>query len=172
MIATPRVVGPHKLPVRQGSPEARFWTKVAQTDTDCWEWTGHREANGYGRFYLNGRMRWAHRAIWELTVGPIPAGLDVCHSCDNRACVLPMHLFLGTRAENVHDCIAKRRHNFGERSGTAKLTDAKVRDIRARYAAGGIYIREIASAYGVSETAIKLAIRRKRWAHVDAGGAA
>ena len=166
MIAGPRMVGPRKLHVLQGSPEDRFWAKVKQTSTDCWEWTGHRERNGYGRFYLGGRMRWAHRAIWEMTVGPIPPGLDVCHSCDNRACVLPMHLFLGTRAENVRDCVAKRRHNFGERSGTAKLSAFDATEIRRRYAKGGVLIRELAAEYGMSETAIKFVIRRVTWGHV------
>jgi hypothetical protein len=68
---------------------------------------------------------------------PIPAGLDVLHHCDKPACVNPIHLFLGTQADNNRDCVAKGRHNRGERQWLAKLTDAAVRYARRRYREGG-----------------------------------
>jgi hypothetical protein len=151
--------------IRQGTDE-RFAAKVDKSG-DCWEWTGHREPNGYGRFYYNGRMTWAHRVSWQLFRGPIPTGLDVCHHCDNRGCVRPSHLFVGTRADNMADANRKGRIPRGEDASAAKLTAAQVRAIRAEYAAGGVLMREIAARLGVSDTTIKFVVNRKRWSHVD-----
>jgi hypothetical protein len=148
--------------------QVRFWEKVDMPGgpDDCWPWLAHLEANGYGRFGMAGQMRWAHRASWVLAYGPIPAGLFVCHHCDNRRCVRPSHLFLGTQADNMRDAAAKGRTTRGERDGTAKLTEQYVRSIRARYAAGGVLMRELAQEHGVSITTIRFVIRGMRWAHV------
>lgn len=96
---------------RAHSPEAvrRFWAKVHKSD-GCWEWTGKR-ASGYGRFVTPpGRRMWsAHRYSWTLANGPIPDGLFVLHHCDNKPCVRPEHLFLGTNADNMRDAWRKGR---------------------------------------------------------------
>lgn len=159
---------------RQRSPEEehRVDRFTRQWEPDhfgrCWEWRGHIEANGYGKFYWS-RARgvlWAHRASWELLFGPIPNGMDVCHTCDNRRCIRPGHLFIGTRADNMADAAAKGRTTIGERNPSAKLTSADVLAIRAEYEAGDVFMREIAARYGVSSSAVRGIIHRRRWAHV------
>src|SRR5271165_4726377 len=88
----------------------RFWDKVEKTD-GCWNWKAYIGPDGYGRFGFRGKIPGPHRVSWELSFGPIPDGLNVCHKCDNRRCVRPDHLFLGTDRDNILDCIRKGRRN-------------------------------------------------------------
>jgi hypothetical protein len=119
----------------------RFWKRVNKTDT-CWLWTGPR-LGGYGRF-PGGIL--AHRVAWQLTNGPVPDGLKVCHRCDVMLCVNPNHLFLATQYENIQDMVRKDRH------AKHKLTQEKADEIRRLYATGRYYQREIGAMYGVSQT--------------------
>jgi hypothetical protein len=100
-----------RSPLLSKSPrELRFWAYVNKTDT-CWLWAGPTfRSSGYGRFNINREHLAAHRVAWELTNGPIPAGLFACHHCDVRQCVRPDHLFLGTQADNVRDMFVKGRN--------------------------------------------------------------
>lgn len=78
-------------------------------DTPCWEWIGNKSQNGYGQFSSRYFSTLAHRASWEIFVGPIPDGLYICHRCDNKSCVNPEHLFLGTQHDNMLDMVQKGR---------------------------------------------------------------
>jgi hypothetical protein len=85
----------------------RFWSKVAKSE-GCWEWIGSRSTSGYGQFYLRGRLVQAHRAAWEIVNDrPFPDGMLACHHCDNKICVRPDHLFVGTLSMNALDAEAK-----------------------------------------------------------------
>lgn len=132
----------------------------------CWLWSGRRTgSNGYGGVNVDGKPKRVHRLVWEAVNGTIPDGLCVLHKCDVPPCCNPAHLFLGTHQENMADRDAKGRHAHGERSGAAKLTEGKIREIRA-LAAGGRSGRSIAREFGVDHRVIGRVIRREAWRHV------
>lgn len=135
----------------------RFLEKVPLSPNDgCWEWAGMRHKSGYGWIRRNGTSMKASRAAWELLVGPIPEGLEVCHHCDNPPCVNPAHLFLGTHLENMRDLRSKRAWP------TARLNWYKVRSIRLLYKSGARQ-RDLGSAFGVSQMNIWRIVHKKTW---------
>lgn len=131
----------------------RLWARVTKQPSGCWEWQGHRRTDGYGQLGRGGRdegLIEAHRASWELTHGPIPEGLSVCHRCDNPPCCNPDHLFLGSPADNVADAVAKGRVARGERLPQTKLSDDDVFRVRL-LGRQGVRQAEIARRFGVSQ---------------------
>jgi hypothetical protein len=149
----------------------RFWNKVDKTG-ECWEWTGTKNKDGYGMIKLHTKkMVSAHRLSYVLHH---PLNVDiweyreicVCHKCDNPKCVNPSHLFLGSRTDNMTDMFNKGRCILGEKKHNSKLTDTQVREIRTRYADGGITHRGLAKEYGTSSPNITAILNRKLWKHI------
>lgn len=137
---------------------AAFWAKVdIRGPDDCWLWNGPRTAKGYGQFPAEGRRFIATRVAWMLANPGKPTKEMCCHRCDNPPCVNPRHLFMGTQLENMADCVAKGRiyrggAHRGEKSPQAKLTEAKVREIRALK---GIETQKsLAARFGVTRSSI------------------
>jgi hypothetical protein len=139
--------------------EERFWRKVNVRGPDeCWEWTGERTKGGYGSFKMDGKRYGAHRLSYELHNGVHPGSLFVCHKCDNRACVNPAHLFLGTTADNMLDMVRKGRQD-------KKLTDEQVIQIRLLRKAGAS-LKAIAAKFGVTPMLISYIHRGLSRKHV------
>ena len=92
--------------------EVRLWAgvEIGFDREGCWEWQKSKTVDGYGTIGFGGKTVRAHRLVWELTVGPIPVGLQVLHSCDNPSCCRPTHLFLGTQVDNIKDMCRKGRN--------------------------------------------------------------
>lgn len=147
----------------------RFWLKVDQRGGPgaCHPWTAARD-RGYGKFTIRGKGQFrAHRLAYELTIGPIPEGLNVLHHCDNPPCCNPAHLFLGTQQDNVNDMYAKGRGNCstGERSWRAKLTANDVREIRRRFKLRDPKngLKPLAREFHVDHTTIRAIVKRRSW---------
>lgn len=148
----------------------RFWSKVRKGE-GCWEFvgksgkrTGGRGGN-YASFGYGGKIVDAHRVSWMLERGEIPAGMCVCHHCDNRRCVRPDHLFLGTYADNMRDMVEKKRATKATRgsgNGMAKLDVEQVYALRAASKHGDC--ARLARKFGVSTSTACEIRARKRWA--------
>lgn len=151
------------------NPAARFFEKVRiPADPDaCHIWIGAIDPkSGYGAFGVSdGHTVAAHRWAYEQAYGPILDGLWVLHSCDNRPCVNPRHLFPGNHATNMDDMVMKGRNVRGARSHLAKLTDAAVLDIRRR-ASLGVSRVQLGQEYAVSPRTIGVVVRRESWRHL------
>ncbi len=144
--------------------ERLFWNRVTIPPEGCWEWVGNRMSNGYGRLYWAGVSYHVHRLSWVLHRGLIPRGMYVCHHCDNKTCVRPDHLFLGTPADNMRDKAAKKRSLYGEKNPHAKLTESEVSEIRAKRGSGTC--QQLATEYGVGVAAISKIQLRQLWKHI------
>lgn len=133
------------------TPE-RFWASLDRSG-ECWLWTGKAHLRfGYGVLTYQKRHIPAHRFAWELTHGPIPAGMKVMHTvCDNPPCCRPGHLKLGTNRDNLKEMWQKGR---GVLAKYRKLSDAEVRDIRALYAVGNTTMQRLAERFDVSDSQI------------------
>lgn len=144
----------------------RFWYKVACAGEDeCWTWHGALSPGGYGRFCYHNGLYQAHRVSWEIANGTIPDRLYVLHTCDNRACVNPKHLFLGSHTDNMRDMDAKGRRvsHYGEDHVSHKLTYQQVEAIRELYAQGNVTKKTLGQQFGVCDTQIGHIVRGNAW---------
>ena len=135
---------------------------------DCIEWQGYKSRQGYGRTTHNGESWRIHRLVWTKAYGEIPAGMSICHSCDNPACVNIQHLWLGSDADNVHDRDRKGRQYTprGSSNGSSVLNETKVLEIRRMRTETALSCPKLAQVFGVNKTTIQRIINRKRWQHI------
>jgi hypothetical protein len=143
----------------------RFCSKVDFSGDGCWPWLGGHDHYGYGKFRINEKVSLrASRIAVQLSRGPIPNGMHVLHTCDNRCCVNPSHLFLGTNRDNVRDRVAKRRNgdHKGVKNGRSKLTAEQVDSIRTEYRPRASYVK-FARRYGVSASTIRNIVKGRNW---------
>lgn len=149
-------------------PIKRFYQFCEKNpNNDCIEWNGEIIHNGYGRFSVNYKKTLAHRFSYELHKEKIPYGMMVCHKCDNRKCVNPLHLFLGTNEKNMKDMVLKKRQSYGERQRCAKLKINDVIEIKKMIIAGlsDKYIHEKFTF--ISRSTINSIKHNRYWKHVE-----
>lgn len=151
----------------------------SRDDGDCRVWTGGRERNGYGVTGggLTGRScrLYVHRVAWALANGALPNGVVVRHACDNRPCIRPEHLLIGSTSDNNADTLERFEGPWrfgawvtqrGTSHRSAKLNPDKVREIRRRWANGEAK-RALGREFGVSMQSITLVVERGSWKHVE-----
>lgn len=143
----------------------RFYESGKRTPSGCLEWQ-LSTLNGYGQLWTkDDRHVAAHRWSWELSNGPIPDGLCVCHKCDNRLCYEPSHLFLGTYADNIHDMVAKGRNQRGETHSKATLSNEHVLYILQLYRSG-VSQKRISQFFNTRPMNVSRIVRGERWKHL------
>lgn len=163
-------------------PAIRMERRTEKMPNGCWEYRGYILRGGYPSFNIDGKTRNAHHAAWIIVNGPIPSpDLVVCHKCDNKLCVNPDHLFLGTQLQNIADKMVKGRQAKGDRiwtrshpelikrgeaSPNSKLTEDDVRAIRTSYNLKEANQYELAARYGVSQRLVFNVIHRRTWKHI------
>lgn len=130
----------------------------------CWNWTAHKNEDGYGTGSVNGKLCGAHRMAYEAFVCQVPPGMMVLHRCDNRRCINPLHLFLGTNQDNMDDMVRKGRaaKAAGELNSNARLKTSDVLMIRSSPASAAV----LSDKFGICRNLVYQIRARKAWRHL------
>lgn len=135
----------------------RFWSKVNKNAKNgCWEWTASL-TNTYGAFMTKRKLYRANRYSYELHFGKIPLKMLVCHKCDNRLCVNPEHLFLGTYKQNTHDMVKKQRNH------KPKLTNIQVNELKFIAKTTKLTQKQLGKLYNISQGMVHFILSGKQW---------
>lgn len=153
----------------------RFWNKVDKRDKNkCWNWIGAKTSNGYGHMKINGKTIRSNRISFIIHNGYIDDNKYICHKCDNRACVNPDHLFIGTACDNIRDMWNKSRNpknviynpQSGEKHYNSKLTELDIYRIRLFYKFG-INQHKLAKIFNTDQPNISCIVLYKTWKNID-----
>lgn len=146
------------------SPDYFLNQSIPEPNSGCWLWAGAIAATGYGVVAVNGKNKRAHRLSYEAANNALlPSTVVVCHRCDTPSCVNPEHLFAGSQADNVRDCLLKdRRRGAPPRDGFSRITPEAVIAIRA----SSLTKDELAAMYGINRRNIQKIRNRKSWSHI------
>jgi len=153
------------MPKGVKQPARERFEMLVNRGGECHEWKGGKHVFGYGQFHYEGRMIGAHRMAWYLAYGKWPDN-QINHICCNPACVRVDHLEDVTRQEDIDYKVKLGRQTKGSQHGTSKLTEVQIESIRIEYAAGGVFLWQLAEKYGVSREQIGRIVNKKQWRHV------
>ena len=144
----------------------RFWSYVEiGAPEECWKWNGGHIPSGYGSFSVKNIQRGAHRVMYLVANGELPPGLVVRHACNNKGCVNPSHLSVGTQLDNMHDRLRSGNYERGEGHYLARLDADKVYAARVARLNGDSY-GALAKRYNVNSGTIYDAVNGNTWRHV------
>lgn len=139
------------------------------TNTGCWQVVSHKpNGSGYPCMSFKGKVNSCHRIVYTNLIlkSELPTEIDVCHTCDNRKCVNPEHLFHADAQTNLDDMVNKGRSNRGELRAMAKLTEEDVVYIRQAFSCGYKNQRQLAEMFDISFQTISKVINNQIWKHI------
>lgn len=144
--------------------QAKFWKQVTSKGL-CWVWRGTKSSRGYGLVSVRGELMRAHRVSYVMAYGSISVDKLACHTCDNPACVNPLHIYEGTDKDNVADCIARGRRSGHHHGNGKKLSALQVETARRRYADRSANQLDLAREYGVARSTMQRVLRGQKYAN-------
>lgn len=134
------------LPSKRKSLKDRLRAGCFKTG-ECWVWNKSVASSGYGQIRLNYKNLRANRASYMVFKGEIPDGMVIRHTCDNKLCINPEHLILGSCKQNSQDMVERDRQAKGERNGRCKLSESDVQAIKD----SKLSYSQLAKQFGISK---------------------